>query len=77
MLRLLVQDDGRGFVEAKDTSFGMPGMRERATSLGGSLRIYSGPNAGTTVEALIPLDVALSPATRIQTDPAPRPGGPR
>ncbi len=77
VLRLLVQDDGRGFVEAKDTSFGMPGMRERATSLGGSLRIYSGPNAGTTVEALIPLDVALSPATRIQTDPAPRPGGPR
>jgi signal transduction histidine kinase len=71
VLRLRVQDDGQGFTEVANGSFGLPGMRERATSLGGSLRISSAVMSGTTVEAHIPLGVALSPATRIQMEDKP------
>ncbi len=57
-LSLRVQDDGSGF-DAGDTArgpgFGLTGMRERATALGGRLEITSEPGQGTTLEATIPL----------------------
>ncbi len=57
-LRLLVEDDGRGFaVDAprKPHSLGLFGLRERAHLLHGSVRIESAPGRGTRVEARMPV----------------------
>jgi signal transduction histidine kinase len=51
-VRLLVRDDGLGFdVQQGEGSghFGLPGMRERAQSVGGQLTIDSRPGQGTTI----------------------------
>jgi signal transduction histidine kinase len=55
-LRLLVEDDGRGFAIEGDVAdrFGLLGMRERARLLGGSLQIESAPGAGTRITAEVP-----------------------
>jgi signal transduction histidine kinase len=51
-----IRDDGIGFpADAHGNGLGMKTMRERAESLGGTLRIETAPGAGTTVEVLIPL----------------------
>ena len=52
-----IRDNGRGFFEAdtrKARSFGLLGMRERATVLGGELKISSPAEKGTQIEAVIP-----------------------
>jgi signal transduction histidine kinase len=66
-LRLIVRDDGRGFdVGAAKTraeegaSLGLLGLKERATLAGGSARITSSPGNGTTVEIVLPLEIAES-----------------
>ena len=63
-LRLRVEDDGSGFDPGRVASdrFGLVGMRERAHLLGGSFAIESAPNAGTIVEARIPVGVRRSTA---------------
>jgi two-component system sensor histidine kinase UhpB len=52
-----VDDDGRGFtIRRRDTgSLGIAGMHERAAMLGATLRIRSGPGAGTTVRLAVPV----------------------
>jgi signal transduction histidine kinase len=56
-LVLDVKDNGRGF----DTNgsfpnhFGLISMRERASNLGGTVEIHSGPGAGTIVQMRVPL----------------------
>ena len=58
-LAVHVRDDGIGFSAAparRADSFGLLGMRERATFLGGSFSITGVPDAGTTVEVHLPLD---------------------
>lgn len=53
-----IEDDGRGFdvAERRDGSgFGLLGMQERVTLLGGSLRIESEPGRGTRVFLEIPI----------------------
>jgi signal transduction histidine kinase len=52
-----ISDDGVGFdpSSARD-SLGLRGMAERADLAGGSLRLHSGPDAGTTVELDLPVD---------------------
>lgn len=56
-LRLMVEDDGRGFDPSEPVSghYGLLGMRERARILGGSLHVASTLGAGTTVVLEIPL----------------------
>lgn len=55
-IRLVVEDDGRGFdVASRTTRFGLLGMRERITMLGGTLEIDSGPGRGTHIVAWLPL----------------------
>jgi two-component system NarL family sensor kinase len=57
-VRLVVEDDGRGF-DASDVPkgrHGLTGMRERAEMLGGTLEARSGPGAGTRIEATVPLE---------------------
>ena len=58
--RLRVQDDGKGFAEAllprqaAAGHYGVPGMRERAMLMGGTLTVWSKEGAGTAVELCIP-----------------------
>jgi two-component system, NarL family, sensor histidine kinase UhpB len=48
-ISLTIEDDGVGFVPraARQKGFGLTGMRERATALGGSVTIHSRPEEGT------------------------------
>ncbi len=63
MLTVEVEDDGVGFQQTPDAAgrslatlhFGVLGMRERASSLGGRLTMESAPGKGTTVLLEIPL----------------------
>ncbi|MFD0669817.1 sensor histidine kinase [Ramlibacter sp. MAHUQ-53] len=62
-LALRVRDDGAGFdaaSAARRRGFGLTGMRERATALGGQLHITSTPGQGTTLEATLPLAAAAA-----------------
>ena len=61
-VQLTINDDGMGFdpdhqpVRLKGKGgFGLLGMRERATHVGGALKIKSGRRAGTEIEVRIPL----------------------
>lgn len=60
VLRLAVEDDGRGFDPAdagarRAHRTGLVGMRERLAAVGGTLDIESSPAAGTTVYVTVPL----------------------
>jgi len=60
-ITLIVNDDGLGFEEASEPDgghLGLTTMRERAESAGGTLRIHSEPEAGTTVSVTTPLPTA-------------------
>jgi signal transduction histidine kinase len=57
--KILVRDDGHGFDlnaagASKRVSWGLKGMEERASLLGGRLKVYSEPGEGTAVEVSIP-----------------------
>ena len=61
-VRLLVSDEGRGFVpNGKSTTngrgekVGLSGMRERVSLLGGRFELHSEPGRGTTIEARVEL----------------------
>jgi two-component system sensor histidine kinase DegS len=61
---LLVVDDGRGFLYEPEFLWasrgeGLPGMRERAELLGGTLRVESAPAAGTRIAVTLPLPLHL------------------
>jgi two-component system, NarL family, sensor kinase len=57
-VRLLIQDDGRGFDSSSvaDDRHGIVGMRERVEMLGGTLEIESDTGEGTRVEVSVPLE---------------------
>ncbi|GCE21089.1 sensor histidine kinase [Dictyobacter kobayashii] len=56
---LTIQDDGNGYrPEDRKAGTGILGMRERATSLGGTLTIISNGQQGTTVQAVLPAPTA-------------------
>lgn len=59
-----VVDDGRGFAQdapeagaSASGGFGLPAMRSRAASLGGTLSVESAPGQGTAVALTLPLPV--------------------
>lgn len=58
-VRLLVTDDGKGFdpiiLESMSRAYGLAGMEERSSQIGGELIIDTGLGRGTKVEAIIPL----------------------
>jgi signal transduction histidine kinase/streptogramin lyase len=68
--RLRVRDDGKGIDPAILSSqdgkghYGLPGMRERATLVGGKLVVWSEVEAGTEVELRVPADTAYATAQR-------------
>ena len=61
---LMVRDDGAGFDASDEGPFslgghlGLAGMAQRASMVGGTLRVRSEPGAGTTVSVLVPHAVA-------------------
>lgn len=58
-LVLMVEDDGKGFLESEVAgSLGVLGMKERAQVCGGSVRVSSSPGNGTTVTVRVPLRAA-------------------
>lgn len=73
-LLITVQDDGRGFAPAAGShppgrgGFGLLGMQERVTLLGGRLDIRSAPGEGTTVA--MAFDVAKLRETQASTNDA-------
>ena len=56
-VRCIVEDDGRGFdpAQAPQGHYGLIGLNERATLLGGRLRLKSTPGRGTRVEVIVPV----------------------
>jgi two-component system sensor histidine kinase UhpB len=57
-LRLVIEDDGKGFDVAETPSavqLGLAGMRERVHLVGGSVTIESSPGHGTTIFVSVPL----------------------
>ena len=58
-IKLEIKDDGKGISENNtdndNTSFGIFGMKERASILGGKLEIVSAPKEGTAIIVELPL----------------------
>jgi signal transduction histidine kinase len=61
-VRLLVSDEGRGFVpkgtaatNGRGEKVGLSGMRERVSLLGGTFELHSEPGRGTMIEAKVEL----------------------
>ncbi|RKY03666.1 hypothetical protein DRP77_05670 [Candidatus Poribacteria bacterium] len=75
-ISLKVEDEGKGFdpdaVLRSGTAYGLAGMRDRATAIGGWLRVDSAPGRGTRVIAEIPLrpwiSISTDKANRTHTD---------
>lgn len=52
---MVIRDDGRGFdVDADREGFGLRGLTERVTVLGGTVSVVSSPGTGTSLTVLIP-----------------------
>jgi signal transduction histidine kinase len=68
--RLRVRDDGKGMDPAvlsrqgSEGHYGVPGMRERATVIGGKLTVWSEVDAGTEVELRVPAKIAYAPTPK-------------
>ena len=64
--RMRVRDDGKGIDPAilsrqgTEGHYGLPGMRERATLIGGKLTVWSEVDAGTEVELSVPTSSAYT-----------------
>jgi signal transduction histidine kinase len=55
-VKAVIEDDGRGIGnDPTSGGFGLVGMRERLSLLGGRLEIESAPGSGTTIAAEVPL----------------------
>jgi two-component system, NarL family, sensor histidine kinase UhpB len=57
-VRLVVEDDGKGFDAAEilsEAQLGLVGMRERAHLVGGSMTLESSPGRGTTICISVPI----------------------
>ena len=61
--RLKVEDDGRGFtlpehlsLLAQENHFGIIGVEERLSLLGGTMNVETTPGKGTTLTATVPLE---------------------
>jgi signal transduction histidine kinase len=69
-VELEVRDDGAGFEEARRSAalreghIGLASAEQRVRALGGELEIDSAPGGGTTVRALLPLNLIGSAARR-------------
>lgn len=73
-LRIEVEDDGRGFDAGQTREFlkqgrvGLASMRERVELASGTFTIRSSPGRGTSVVAVLPLDVEIVPTEPVARD---------
>lgn len=74
-ITLTVADDGVGFtlpprpdLLTRSGHFGLVGMQDRASRLGGTLRVHTAPGEGTQIAAYLP---ARPPDTQPQSTPSP------
>jgi two-component system sensor histidine kinase UhpB len=59
VLRATLQDDGIGFdLSGPKEGYGLLGMRERITSLGGTIQIDTAPERGTRIQLDVPITTA-------------------
>src|SRR5471032_1358100 len=57
-LRLIIEDDGMGIRAVTNplrTSFGMSGMQERISTLGGQMKVISRKGEGTKISITVPV----------------------
>ncbi|MDE3167210.1 MAG: sensor histidine kinase, partial [Acidobacteriota bacterium] len=54
-LKLAIEDDGKGFLPARQKGMGLLGMQERVKHLGGLFAIESAPSHGTVLRVVLPL----------------------
>ena len=54
VVRLRVEDDGRGFDGTPGGGFGLTGVRERVGHLGGTVDVSSAPGRGVTMTVELP-----------------------
>jgi two-component system sensor histidine kinase UhpB len=57
-IRLLIEDDGQGMTKPSGftgRSFGLAGMRERISMLGGTVKVTSTKGSGTRIEVTVPI----------------------
>jgi glucose-6-phosphate-specific signal transduction histidine kinase len=62
VLRLSIEDDGGGInpvVNPQRPSFGMAGMRERISALGGTMTVKSRRGQGTRIEVSVPVPESI------------------
>jgi signal transduction histidine kinase len=59
-VRVIIEDDGRGFDPGASVGLGLHSIRERAALCGGQLAIEASPGAGTALYLTIPLPVTGS-----------------
>lgn len=60
VVHLSIEDNGIGFNPAQNTTgFGLQGMRERATALGGEFHLFSQPGIGCQISVSVPLSKLL------------------
>ena len=65
-----MRDDGKGIdaavlsAQRREGHYGLPGMRERATLIGGKLTIWSEVDAGAEVELRVPASIVYATARR-------------
>ena len=58
VIRLLIEDDGQGMTKPAGftgRSFGLAGMRERISMLGGTVKVSSVKGSGTKIEVTVPV----------------------
>jgi signal transduction histidine kinase len=72
VVRLSVRDDGAGGASA-DRGSGLLGLKDRVESLGGNLNLDSPPDAGTAIQATIPVDVRSEQTNMSQPATPPSP----
>jgi len=63
-LCMRIRDNGCGMdprvvEQGRDGHWGLAGMRERATRVGGLVKVFSSPTGGTEVQLFIPISIAL------------------
>lgn len=66
LVTLLVTDNGRGlrdYSAARETGFGLAGMRDRLALVGGSLEVRTGDTGGTLLRVGVPAVAADAPAS--------------
>jgi signal transduction histidine kinase len=76
MLKLKIEDDGvgiRAVTNPARPSFGMAGMQERVSTLGGQMKVTSHPGEGTRISITVPIRKAAAGPQVPSAAPAERP----